>query len=127
MKLTHVALLTDENMSPKVVACLRRMGVDVLDTKEQGWHGAEDEELLARAYREHRFVLTHDSDFGTLAINQGKPCFGILYLRLRNLQSGNVIRACEDLFRRDIEIVPRSLWVIEDNRIRIRHLMDENL
>ena len=70
MKLNQITLLADENISPKVVASLRLMGLDVLDTKEQHWHGTKDEKLLATAYQEHRFILTHDSDFGTLAINR---------------------------------------------------------
>ena len=123
MKLNQITLLTDENISPKVVACLRRMGLDILDTKEQQWHGTKDEALLTTAYQQHRFVLTHDSDFGTLAINQGKRCYGILYLRLKNLKPVNVIRVCEDLFQMDMEINPHTIWVIEDTRIRIRSLI----
>ncbi|WP_089728576.1 DUF5615 family PIN-like protein [Candidatus Thiosymbion oneisti] len=126
MKLNQVTLLTDENISPKVVACLRNMGLDVLDAKEQLWYEVDDEKLITRAYREHRFILTHDSDFGTLAINQGKSCYGILYLRLKNLKSINVIRVCEDLFRRNIEIHPHTIWVIGDTRIRIRYLIEES-
>jgi predicted nuclease of predicted toxin-antitoxin system len=126
MKLNQASFLTDENISPKVVAYFRNMGLDVLDTKEQLWQGTDDEDLITRAYREHRFILTHDSDFGTLAINQGKPCYGILYLRLKNLKSGNVIRVCENLFRRNIEIHPHTIWVIEETRIRIRSIIAEN-
>lgn len=123
MRLLQARLLTDENISPKVVEYLRNIGLDVLDTKEQLWYGTEDEELINRAYREQRFILTHDSDFGTLAINQGKPCYGILYLRLRSLKSTNVIHVCERLFHKDIEIHPYTIWVIEDARVRIRYLM----
>jgi len=49
MKLNQVILLTDENISPKVVACLRNMGLDVLDAKEQLWYGTDDKELITRA------------------------------------------------------------------------------
>ena len=125
MKLQHIKLLADENISPKVVACLRHIGLDILDTKEQQWYGTDDETLLNIAYQEHRFVLTHDSDFGTLAVNQGKPCYGILYLRLKNLNPVNVSRVCTDLFQRDMEIIPHTIWVIEETRIRIRHLIEE--
>ena len=70
-------------------------------------------------------MLTHDSDFGTLAVNQGKPCYGILYLRLKNLEPVNVSRVCKDLFQRDMELIPHTIWVIEETRIRIRHLIEE--
>ncbi len=100
-------------------------GLDVLDTKEQQWHGTDDEVLMRTAYQQHRFILTHDSDFGALAIHQGKPCYGILYLRVKNLKPVNVIRICKDLFQRDLDIVPHTIWVIEDARIRIRHLIED--
>ena len=83
MKIQDVKILTDENISPKVVGFLRNVGLDVLDVKEQHWHGQNDEVLLDIAFRDHRFILTHDSDFGTLAVNKGKPYYGILYLRLK--------------------------------------------
>jgi predicted nuclease of predicted toxin-antitoxin system len=65
MKLQDIKILTDENISPKVVMSLRQSGYDVLDTKEQRWWGKEDQDLLNIAYQEQRFLLTHDSDFGT--------------------------------------------------------------
>lgn len=85
MKLQASKILTDENISPKVVAFLRQAGVDVRDVKEEEWFGTADEALLDLAYQEERFVLTHDADFGALAAHQGKPCYGILYLRLKNI------------------------------------------
>jgi len=44
----------------------RQCGLDILDTKKQQWYGKDDEDLLNIAYQEQRFMLTHDSDFGTL-------------------------------------------------------------
>lgn len=121
MKLHDIKILTDENISPKVVAFLRQYGIDILDTKEQHWYGKNDEDLMSTAYQDKRFVLTHDSDFGTLAINERKPCYGILYLRLSNLNPRNVIRVCEHVFRKDVDVFPGTILVIEETRIRIRH------
>ena len=125
MKLHDIKILTDENISPKVVAFLRQYGIDILDTKEQHWYGKNDEDLMSTAYQDKRFVLTHDSDFGTLAINERKPCYGILYLRLSNLNPRNVIRACENVFRKDVDVFPGTILVIEETRIRIRHSSKE--
>lgn len=122
MKLQHIKLLADENISPKVVAYLRQHDFDVLDVKEQNWQGTIDKRLLNIAHAEQRFVLTHDSDFGTLAINQGQACYGIFYLRLKNLRPDNVIRVCEAVFKQDLELSVGSILVIEESRIRIRHV-----
>ncbi|MEZ4732342.1 MAG: DUF5615 family PIN-like protein [Caldilineaceae bacterium] len=59
MRLQSIKILTDENISPKVVAFLRLAGVDVRDVKEEKWFGTADEALLDLAYQEDRFVLTH--------------------------------------------------------------------
>ncbi|BBO18569.1 conserved hypothetical protein [Candidatus Brocadia pituitae] len=121
MKFYEIRILTDENISPKVVSFLRERGIDVIDTKEQNWYGKEDEDILEIAYKEKRFVLTHDSDFGTLAINEGKRNYGIIYLRLRNVSPLNVIKVCKQLLGLDTLISPGTILVIEETRIRIRY------
>lgn len=118
--LISAKILADENISPRVVAFLRQKNLDVIDTKEQNWHGKSDEFLLQKAFDDCRFILTHDADFGTLAIKCDKPCFGILYLRLKSPCASNVIKTLEKLFELPAEIRPGSLVVIDESRIRIR-------
>ena len=120
MLFQNIKILADENISPKIVAFFRSYGIDVLDVKEQGWFGKEDEELLDIAFQENRFVLTHDSDFGTLVIFQGKPYYGIVYIRLKNLHPQNVIEVCRQLIELKTEIKPGALIVVEESRLRIR-------
>jgi hypothetical protein len=52
----ELTFLTDENISPRVVACLRDRGHDVLDVKERGWQGKSDVFLLRKAWKAHRFI-----------------------------------------------------------------------
>jgi len=120
LKFHHLHVLTDENISPKLVQFLREQGLDVIDTKEQGWFGKSDDELMEIAYKENRWVLTHDSDFGSLAIHEGKPYWGIIFFRVKNMQSQNVVRVCNQLLLRDIDFVSGTLMVVEEARIRIR-------
>lgn len=122
MKIDEIKILADENISPKVVKYLRELEYDIIDIKEKQWFGKEDEEILNIAFQENRFVLTHDSDFGTLAVNEGKDCYGVLYIRLKNLKHDNVIRVCEAVFQMDIEVIPGTIIVIEESKIRIRYL-----
>jgi len=118
--LVAAKILADENISPRVVSFLRQKNIDVIDTKEQNWHGKSDEFLLQKAFDDCRFILTHDADFGTLAIKCDKPCFGILYLRLKSPCASNVIKTLEKLFEVPVDIKPGSLVVIDESRIRIR-------
>lgn len=123
MKFNSVKILTDENISPRILFFLKAKGIDAADVKEKGWHGRDDRYILEMAYADERFVLTHDSDFGTLAINEGAPCYGIIYIRLKNLKVENVCVVLERLFKIDIEIVKGSIIVVEDARVRIRSVL----
>jgi len=120
MKISSLKVLTDENVSPLIVSFLRKKNIDVADVKEKGWQGTEDKYLMKIAYTEERFIVTHDSDFGTLAINEGVPCYGIIYMRLKNLGVPNVINVLEKLFVIDQEITEGVIIVVEDTRLRIR-------
>lgn len=113
MKIGSLKLLTDENISPRVVIFLR----------QKGWCGNEDKYLMEMASKEKRFILTHDVDFGTLAINEGIPCYGIIYMRLKNLKVPNIIIILDKLFAIDKDIAVGSLIVVEDTRVRVRNIM----
>jgi len=115
-------VLTDENVSPRVVAFLRSSGFDVYDIKEQGLFGLADREVLALAQTEQRFVITHDADFGMLAINQGMPFTAIIYIRLRNLSPAAVINVINRFLQTEVDIATGMLVVIEEDRIRVRTL-----
>jgi predicted nuclease of predicted toxin-antitoxin system len=123
MKVISARILTDENISPKVVSFLRNKGFHVVDVKEMGLHGKDDAYLLKKAHKERLFVLTHDSDFGLLAINEGVPCYGIIYLRLKNMKPENVARIFEKLIlSADVDLSEGVLIVVEETRIRIRKI-----
>lgn len=119
VKINTLKWLTDENISPQVVLFLRQQGIDVIDVKEQGWYGQEDSYLLKQALLTHRIILTHDADFGTLAINEDQECYGIVYLRLRNLKVQNVKKVLDRLLALQITFQPGMLIVVEETRVRI--------
>jgi predicted nuclease of predicted toxin-antitoxin system len=122
MQFNQLKLLTDENISPKVVSFFRANGFDVYDVKESGLQGTTDLNLLSLANKQLRFVVTHDSDFGTLAINNNHPCYGIIYLRLKLPTAENVILTLTVLYRMNPDFQPGSLVVLDEHRMRVRQL-----
>jgi predicted nuclease of predicted toxin-antitoxin system len=66
------------NIAVPVIAFLRARGVGVVSAREEDWGDLTDSELLARGHAQSRFVMTHDSDFGTLAVHRGEPITGSL-------------------------------------------------
>lgn len=127
MDLKSFKILSDENIASSVVAYLRNRGVEVIDAKEEKWFGKPDSFLLEQSYLRKQFVLTHDSDFGTLAINQGEKFFGIIYLRVKNQMPQNVINVIDRLFRLNLEVLPETIIVVKERTddsdifVRVRH------
>ena len=68
MKALDFPILTDENVHPEIIEFLRKAGLDIDSIAEQGKFGLSDAEILRQATQSGRVVLTHDSDFGGLAL-----------------------------------------------------------
>lgn len=62
-----VPLYFDHNMQFAVVTALRERGIDVLTTREDGYDRHPDDQVLVRAQKLARVVVTHDQDFLELA------------------------------------------------------------
>lgn len=122
MKLSQHSFLADENIHPNVTAYLRERGCDVATAAEISTPGAQDHQLLALAHDSGRIVLTHDSDFGRLAIADGQPFVGIIYLRPGHIRAEFTIRSLAHLFESDPDLrAPFLLVAVQrSSRIKIR-------
>ena len=115
-------LVADVNVASQVVQFLRSQGVDVVSACEEGWGSYEDEEILAVAHSMNRFVLTHDSDFGTLVVHQKHPSLGIIHLRPGGHTAAEVIADLQDLLEKQVDWTPPLIAVYQDGRLRLRQL-----
>ena len=126
MRLTEFALLTDENIDPVVVQTIRSLGFDVRDVCEEGLQGATDLTLIREAFADDRVIVTHDSDFGTLAIRDGESIVGIVFLRPGHINSIFTVQTIKTLLAQDLEVDPPFLLVARrtglDVAIRYRPL-----
>lgn len=117
-------LLADENIDPEVIAELRRRRLDVVTAKDLGLGGAPDRELLKMAYAEGRLIITHDSDFGTLAIRDGEPLIGVVHFRPGHIDPTAVIEMIEAVNAIVVDAEPPFVIVAArrggDVRIRVR-------
>jgi predicted nuclease of predicted toxin-antitoxin system len=115
-------LLVDENVHPEVVAYLKSRSKDVRTVFDEMLVGASDEGILRRAFEQGRTVITHDSDFGTLAVYANVPCIGIVYLRPGHVLPGFVVRMLAAIESTPIEVEPPFLLIAErrDDSVRIR-------
>ena len=97
---------------------LRAAGHDVVWAGE--WpEDPGDEEILARAYRERRILVTLDKDFGELAVVRGAPHCGIV--RLANIAARQQARVCMYVLAvRARELEQGAIVTAEPGRLRTR-------
>jgi predicted nuclease of predicted toxin-antitoxin system len=116
-----VRFLADENFLGDAVAALRHTGHDVFWVRTE-MPGSSDVQVLARAQREHRIVLTFDKDFGELVYRAGLPAEGGVILFRLSVPSPTAAT------RRILAVLEsQSDWlghfaVVEEDRVRLRSL-----
>ncbi len=114
-------ILANENFPGDAVIALRQRGHDVAWIRSDS-PGISDVEVLERAQRENRIVVTFDKDFGELAFRLRLPALsGIILFRISAPSSQYIAQAAV------AAIESREDWeghfaVVEDHRIRITPL-----
>jgi predicted nuclease of predicted toxin-antitoxin system len=81
LRLRDCHFLADQNLHVRVVDWLRVQGFDVLSTREAGLRRAADTQLIDIARAQQRVILTHDLDFGELAVRTRLPVHGVVLIR----------------------------------------------
>lgn len=122
MKPLDHPLLADENIDPAVVAALATQGKDIRTVFDEGLVGRDDVDILQAAHRSGRTVLTHDSDFGFLAIQRGQPLIGVIFLRPGHIQSAVVLKMLSTVESLPIDVEPPFFIVVErrGDSVRVR-------
>jgi len=119
-------LLGDENIHPELIALLREQGRDIRSVAEQGGFGQSDRAILRTAHADGRVVLTHDRDFGKLAIAQGVPFTGIIFLRPGHIRAEFTIQTLETLAAQPLDVHSPFIIVAEQRanavHVRVRQL-----
>jgi predicted nuclease of predicted toxin-antitoxin system len=123
VKALDFPLLADENVNPEVIEFLRKAGLDVDSVAEKSNFGLSDAEVLRQATEVGRIVLTHDSDFGGLAL-MGAKFIGIIYLRPGHIRSEFTIKTLEAIRDNAPDVAAPFILVAERTgdivKIRVR-------
>jgi len=110
--------LADESCAAPVIRALRAAGHDVLAIAEVAG-GANDEQVLERAVREQRVLVTEDLNFGNLVFARGLPTPGVILVRfrtpVRSAKPATVVEAVSRLGSR----LRNAFVVVEPGRIRV--------
>ncbi|MBM4336684.1 MAG: hypothetical protein FJ108_12340 [Deltaproteobacteria bacterium] len=111
----------DENLPVEVLELLRGRGHDVLTVMDQRLGGAADSAVASACRTEQRTLVTLDLDFADIRAYPPTEYAGIVVLRLTRQDKRHVLEVIERvaalLARRSPD---RSLWIVEDGRVRVR-------
>lgn len=115
--------LADMGVSMTTVDALRQIGEEAIHLREEGLQRLPDSDILEKAKREQRVVLTFDLDFGDLLAAGGGGTPSVVLFRLRNQTPDSVtprlisvLKACR------VDLERGAIVIVEDDRYRLRRL-----
>ena len=116
--------LLDQNQSPLVAELLDNAGHDSTHVRDIGLRQATDAEILSRAKRERRVVISADTDFGELLADTGDHTPSALLLRRHDRRRA---QAVAELILVNLDTIAEDLdagaiVVFDQERVRVRRL-----
>jgi predicted nuclease of predicted toxin-antitoxin system len=113
--------LADENCDASIVRALRSLGHDVEYVAELS-PGETDTNLLDKANRDQRILITEDRDFSNLIFRDKRNAFGVIYVRVAVAKRTLKSQLVADFVTNHKASLALKLVVITENKIRLRTL-----
>lgn len=111
--------LVDETTGMSVAQFLRSLGYDTVSVGQ--WRpSATDQEVLEKAYRENRVLVTNDKDFGLLVYYSRHPHVGVVLLRLRDESLPTKRKVIQTLLRYHAGRLKGRFVVVSETKVRFR-------
>ncbi len=108
--------LVDESTGKRLALLLMKHGYNVIFVGD--WKkSASDNEVLEKAYKEKRVLITDDKDFGELIFRLGRKSAGVILLRTRVTDAHFRMNLLKRLI--DHIDVNQKFIVLKENAIRI--------
>lgn len=119
----RMRFLADMGISQHTISWLRQQGFDTVHLREERLQRLPDNEVLAKAARENRILLTMDLDFGYLVAISEQILPAVIIFRLSDERSEIVnSRLSEVLVKCAGDIQSGVIISVSDRTIRIRRL-----
>jgi predicted nuclease of predicted toxin-antitoxin system len=115
----------DENLPVEVAELLREAGHDAITIHDEKLVGADDDEIAPVFRNEERAFMTFDLGFGDIRSYPPSEYLGLIVFRLKRQDKLHVLGVCKRLLPTiEREALERCLWIVEEDRVRIRRLDD---
>ncbi len=115
--------LVDMPLSPSLAAWLRDQGHDALHAAELGLNRAPDADIIARAKREGRTIVTADLDYPRLLALAQAADPSLILFRDGDWSEADIITRLGDILRAlTTADIAQSIIVVDRDRVRRRRL-----
>lgn len=115
--------LLDMGLSQSSAAFLRTQGYDTVHLRDQGLQRWADDQIIDKARREERVILTHDLDFGRIVALSQSQLPSVITFRLDDMQPVQVNHyLTEVLAQFSTELQAGALVSVHERAIRVRLL-----
>ena len=105
------------------VRYLRQAGHDVIHLREQGLQRLPDPEILEKARREGRVLLTHDLDFSQLLALSRAASPSVIVFRLADMRPESVNRHLDQVLQQaQKDLAQGAVISVREGQIRVRSL-----
>jgi predicted nuclease of predicted toxin-antitoxin system len=116
----------DENLRSEVYELFRQRGYEVATVYDQGLRGREDHEIAEVCRSEGRILVSLDLDFSDIRMFPPENYPGLIVLRLRAKGRSAVWNVLQGVLAHlDQEPIVGRLWIVDERRIRIRRVRDD--
>lgn len=115
--------LADMGISQGVVTWLQAQGHDAIHLRDEGLHTLENGEIVTKAFRESRIILTWDLDFTEILALSGRHQVSAVIFRLVNTRSAHVIERFARVLQESAQdLEDGAIISVEEARHRVRLL-----
>jgi predicted nuclease of predicted toxin-antitoxin system len=115
--------LADMGISQVVVAWLQAQGHEATHLRDEGLHRLENGEIVTKAFRESRVILTWDLDFTEILALSGRHQVSAVIFRLVNTRSAHVIERFARVLQESAQdLEDGAIISVEEARHRVRLL-----
>jgi len=111
----------DENLPIEVTELFKQSGYDAMTVLEEDLGGIADADLASICQKELRAFVTLDTDFADIRAYPPGQFYGLIVLRLKRQDKPYILKILSNLVLKLLtEPLERHLWIVEEDRIRIR-------
>ncbi len=107
--------LVDECTGPKVAEWLLAQNHEVFSVFGE-MRGADDEQIIRKAFDENWLLITNDKDFGEKVYRERRAHHGIIFMRLMDERAANKIEVLRRLLESYAEKLPNQFVVVTETR-----------